>query len=299
MNPRPPSRPRARMSAVQTLRLSDGRGLCVRSWPGSGKEPLVLLHGLLDSSEGWRRLCERVGGIAFDLPGFGYSDPPSRGSIGGYARDVAEGLDALGIKRMTLVGHSFGGGVAAALAELLVDRVIALVLLAPAGFGRIHLAEAASLPVIRQLVELALPAVLSSRLAVTAAYATMVSNGAAPDPEAVARVMSGGGSLGPGVREATRSMAEAGRARDAARRRRLRYDGPVRAVWGDRDRLVPMSHSHGVRAAFPQAQIDVWKGMGHHPMVERLDDLIEVVQAATAQGRAGLRLAMAPRRAAA
>jgi pimeloyl-ACP methyl ester carboxylesterase len=287
------------MTAVRTLRLADGRGLCVRSWPGSGQEPLVLLHGLLDSSEGWRRLGERVSGIAFDLPGFGYSDPPSRGSIAGYARDVAEGLDLLGIERMTLVGHSFGGGVAAALAELLADRVTALVLLAPVGFGRIHLAEVASLPVIRQLVELALPVALSSRLAVTAAYATMVTNGATPDPETVERLTTRSGSLGPGVREATRSIAEAGRGPDAAGRRRMVYDGPVRAVWGDRDRLVPVSHSQGVRVAFPHAEIDVWKGMGHHPMRERIEDLVEVVQAAMAQEGPQLGAAITPRSAAA
>jgi pimeloyl-ACP methyl ester carboxylesterase len=36
-----------------------------------------------------------------------------------------------------------------------------------------------------------------------------------------------------------------------------RYRGPVVAVWGDRDRLVPVSHHHGVRAAFPQARIEI------------------------------------------
>jgi pimeloyl-ACP methyl ester carboxylesterase len=296
VNPHAPPQHPARMTAVQTLRLADGRGLCVRSWPGSGKEPLVLLHGLLDSSEGWSRLCERVSGIAFDLPGFGYSDPPSRGSIAGYAQDVADGLDMLGVKRMTLVGHSFGGAVAAALAELLGDRVTALVLLAPAGFGRIHLAEVMSLPVIRPLVELALPTLLSSRLAVTAAYVTMVTNGASPDPALIERVTSRGGSLVAGLREATLSIAEASRACVGDR---MQYDGPVHAVWGDRDRLVPVSHRIGVRAAFPHARIDVWKGMGHHPLRERTDDLIEVVEEAIAQGRARLRPPLPPLAAAA
>jgi pimeloyl-ACP methyl ester carboxylesterase len=254
----------------------------------------VWLHGLLDSSEGWSGVCDRVRGIAFDLPGFGYSDPPSRGSIAGYARDVADGLDMLGVERMTVVGHSFGGAVGAGLAELLGDRVTALVLIAPAGFGRIHLAEVVSLPVIGQLVALALPVLLSSRLAVTAAYVTMVSNGAAPDPELVERVTSRGGSLVDGVREATRSMTEAGRALDAFQSRRVHYDGPVRAVWGDRDRLVPVSHRSGVRAAFPQAQIDVWKGMGHDPIRQRTDDLIDVVQETIAGGRAQVRRVIPP-----
>ena len=83
-------------------------------------------------------LCERVDctRIAFDLPGFGHSDPASPGSVAGNASDIAEGLAKLGVGRSTLVGHSLGGAVATELAELIPDQVAALVLLAPAGFGR-------------------------------------------------------------------------------------------------------------------------------------------------------------------
>jgi pimeloyl-ACP methyl ester carboxylesterase len=126
-------------AVVESLGLGDGRALCVRRWPGTSDATLVILHGLLDSSEGWSPLAEGVSCsvVAFDLPGFGYSDLPERGSVSGYARDVAEGLELLGIDRFTLVGHSLGGAVAAALAELVPDEATTLVLLAPAGFGRI------------------------------------------------------------------------------------------------------------------------------------------------------------------
>jgi pimeloyl-ACP methyl ester carboxylesterase len=271
------------MASVETLRLRDGRALCVRRWCGSGQEPLILLHGLLDSSEGWSPLGERLSGIAFDLPGFGHSDPPSHGSIAGYAEDLAEGLEMLGVNRMTLVGHSLGGAVAAALAEQLGERVTALVLLAPAGFGRLPLAEIAWIPGLRQVVELALPLLLSSRLALTAAYVTMVSNGKPPDPELIERLTSRSRFLVDGVREATRSMMDAGRSPQAFQRRAVRYHGPVHAVWGDRDLLVPPSHHHGVLAAFPQARVQIWKGMGHHPLRERAEDLIEIVEGAIAE----------------
>ena len=111
--------------SVRSLTLSDGRSLCVRHWRGPGEETVVFLHGLLDSSEGWTRLCEELSctRVAFDLPGFGYSEPPARGSIAGYARDVAEGIEALGIERFTLVGHSLGGAVATALGELMPEKV--------------------------------------------------------------------------------------------------------------------------------------------------------------------------------
>ena len=230
--------------------------------------------------------------IAFDLPGFGHSDAPRLGSIAGYAQDVAEGLRLLGVERFTLIGHSLGGAVATALAELMPERVAALVLLAPAGFGRIHLAEAVSIPGVRSVVEAALPVALSRRLAVTAGYMTMVANGARPEREVVDRVTSRGGALVNGAREGTRAVVNAGRSRHAFHRRRFSYRGPVFAIWRDQDRLVPVAHRHGVRAAFPHARIEVWPGMGHHPLRERYEKLTAVI--ARAARAAGQRTARPP-----
>ena len=256
---------------------------------------MVILHGLLDSSEGWTCLCERVSvpALAFDLPGFGDSDA-SPGSITGYAHDVAEGLALLGVKRFALVGHSLGGAVAAALAELMPSQVSCLVLLAPAGFGRIHLAEAASIPGVRNVVEAALPLALSSRFAVTASFRTVVTNGHRPERDVVERVISRSGQLVEGAREGTRAVVRAGRHQDAFHRRRVGYDGPVLAVWGDRDRLVPVSHRHGVKTAFPQARIQVWYGMGHHPLTERFDKLLAMVTKASTAAHRPVRRKIAP-----
>lgn len=258
---------------VRALRLRDGRVLCVRRWRGNGENTLVLLHGLLDSSEGWECLgegvtCDRV---AFDLPGFGDSDVSTPGSIAGYARDIAEGLEMLGIRRFTLVGHSLGGAVATALAELMPDAVTALVLIAPAGYGRIGLAERVSMPGVRHLLHATLPLALSSRRVVSTAYVSMVSNQKSPARDVVERVISRGGKVADGVREGTRAVVHAGREHEAFYRRRVRYDGPVDAVWGDQDRLVPPCHRHGLRAALPHARVHVWHGIGHDPLRERFD----------------------------
>jgi len=170
-----------------------------------------------------------------------------------------------------------------------------MVLLAPVGFGRIHLAEAISLPGVRSIVQGALPLALSSRLAVTAAYATVVSNGLFPERAIVDRVTHRGGKLVPGAREGTRAAAEAGRSADAFRHRGISYDGPVFAIWGDQDRVVPLAHAEGVRMALPQARIDVWRGMGHHPIRERFEDLIATIEGATrAAELRWLRPALAP-----
>jgi pimeloyl-ACP methyl ester carboxylesterase len=276
----------ARVSIIHDLRLPDGRALGLRRRDG-GEPALVVLHGLLDSAEGWTPVLDATGGsaIAFDLPGFGHSDPPPRGSITGYADDVAAALDLLGVRQFTLLGHSLGGAVATALAERCAERVTALVLLAPAGFGRIPLAEAVSIPGLRNLVRAALPVALSNRFAVAAAYRTMVVAGlSAPQRDIVDRVIARGSDLVVGAREGTRAVVTAGRAPDAFHRRTVAYGGPVFAVWGEHDRLVPPGHAAGVRAALPQASIEIWPGMGHHPLVERFDELLGLIRQAMSAG---------------
>jgi pimeloyl-ACP methyl ester carboxylesterase len=267
------------LCCVESLRLDDGRQLCVRRWRGRDPRAVVVLHGLLDSSEGWRALSGALGCsvVAFDLPGFGLSDPPARGSVDGYAQDIIDGLEILGIERFTLVGHSLGGAVAIAIAELCPDQVTALVLLAPVGFGRIRLAEVVSLPGVRILVQAMLPWMLSSRMAVTAGYLTMISNGRLPEPEIVDRVTGSGRAVVSGTVEAIRAIVDAGRRKHAFARRRVGYTGPVLALWGDRDRLVPPSHRDGVLAALPQARVELWNGMGHHALAERFEKLAALI----------------------
>jgi pimeloyl-ACP methyl ester carboxylesterase len=272
---------------VQSLRLDDGRRLSVRTWPGSGGETIVFLHGLLDSSEGWAATCERRDGrdgrltltrIAFDIPGFGASDAPRHASVDSYARDIAAGLDQLGVGHFVLVGHSLGGAIATRLAELLSDRVNALLLLAPAGFGRIPLAEAVSVPGVAKLVELGIPRALSSRSAVSVSYRLMVTNGSLPEHELLERITRRRPQIAAGTREATRAIARSGHGAGAFHHRTVFYDGPVIAVWGDHDRLVPPAHRHALQRALPQAQIQVWAGMGHHPQHERLEDLLMLIR---------------------
>jgi len=121
----------------------------------------------------------------------------------------------LGVDRFALVGHSLGGAVATALAELLPAHVCSLVLLAPAGFGRVQLAEAASIPGVRDLLHAAFPRLLSSCFAVTTGFRTMVTNGNTPDRDVVERIISRGGELVAGAREGTRAVVAAGLHHDA------------------------------------------------------------------------------------
>ena len=83
----------------------------------STKTPLILLHGFGSRLETWRAVQDALAVdrrvIAFDHKGFGHSER-SDGDYGPekHARDVLAVMDALGVQRAVLAGHSYGGGVA-------------------------------------------------------------------------------------------------------------------------------------------------------------------------------------------
>ena len=264
-----------RSARVLSVQVPGGRRLSLRAWEGEGA-PLVLLHGLLDSSEGWAGLVRRTRRpcVAIDLPGFGHSDLPRRAEIDSYAEDVAVALHRLGLDGCTLVGHSLGGAVAAHTAQRS-ERLAALALLAPAGFGRIRLAEAFTLPGVVDVATAALPLALVNPLTVTAAYSAFVAHRRLPEPALVARLRSRARHAPRGVRAATIAIAEAGR----APLHTSLFTGPTAAVWGERDALVPRDHVRGVREAFPLARVEIWPAMGHHPQRERPRQLAHLVEA--------------------
>jgi pimeloyl-ACP methyl ester carboxylesterase len=76
--------------------------------------PVVLIHGMVNSSRHWRevalRLAEDYTVIAPDLLGHGDSAKPQGDySLGGHAGGIRDLLSALHVDRATVVGHSLGG----------------------------------------------------------------------------------------------------------------------------------------------------------------------------------------------
>jgi pyruvate dehydrogenase E2 component (dihydrolipoamide acetyltransferase) len=287
-----------RAAEIRDLVISEGRRVRVRCWTGTGR-PLVLLHGLFDDSEGWAQVARDTHRpcYALDLPGFGASSLPTRPRVSAYAEAIVEALEQLDVDGCTLVGHSLGGAVATAVAER-TDKVWALALLAPAGFGHIRMAEAVSLPFIKNITEAALPLALVNPLTITAAYATFVAHHRLPSKDLMDRVRRRAFSSGPGVRMAVEAIAAAGRSGNGFTGRQVAFHDPVAALWGEHDALVNPGHLPALRKALPQAHAEVWKGMGHHPQRERPADLTHFIESHAVTGRTRKRPVLRVQRAA-
>jgi pyruvate dehydrogenase E2 component (dihydrolipoamide acetyltransferase) len=106
---------------------------------GPSGDPVVLVHGFGGDKNSWlfvqQPLAEERTVHALDLPGHGASGKDvGDGSLATLAETVTGFLEAVGIERAHLVGHSLGGAVSAAVAKAAPGRVASLTLLAPAGY---------------------------------------------------------------------------------------------------------------------------------------------------------------------
>ena len=119
-----------RVEGVRLHYLSRGEGL-----------PVVLLHGNSGFAHDFASVLEAVDGgefraLAFDRPGHGFSERPAQdGAMSSQARLIRGALDALGVRRPVLVGHSWGAALALSYALRYADDTAALVLLAPAVYA--------------------------------------------------------------------------------------------------------------------------------------------------------------------
>jgi pimeloyl-ACP methyl ester carboxylesterase len=142
---------------------------------------------------------------------------------------------------------------------------------------------------VRTLVRHGLPLALSNPVSALGVYMAVIGNGHRPDPELVERLRHNAYRWAPGAACANEAITASGLSDRAFYRRQLDYHGSVLALWGDRDRLVPPAHSDGVMTAFPQAQVSVWKRMGHHPQRERPSELARFIEAACGHAVASAR----------
>jgi len=260
----------------------------------AGEGPaVVLLHGMAGTSAAWRHvmpaLARRFTVVAPDLLGHGASAKP-RGeySISAHANVIRDLAVALGIDSATVVGQSFGGGVAMQFAYQYPARCERLVLVSSGGLGPEvgALLRTLSVPGAEHVLALACSTAL--RQGSDAVIGWLGRIGFRPGP-VLDEVRSAWASLSdPATRRAffrtLRAVVDQrGQAVSATDRLYLTAQMPTMLVWGGKDTLIPVSHAFAAHEAIPGSRLVVFENAGHFPHCEDperfVDTLVDFIAA--------------------
>jgi pimeloyl-ACP methyl ester carboxylesterase len=249
---------------------------------GSGP-PIVLIHGMLNSSSHWRSVALNLAGdytvIAPDLIGHGDSAAP-RGdySLGAHAASIRDLLAAIGIDRATIVGHSLGGGVAMQFFYQFPQRVERLALISSGGLGRevTPSLRSAALPGVSPLLAMTIRPRLVAAMAQGGAHLRDRGVGAGVYLQAAARALRPLQSEG--ARDAFLQTLRAvidvhGQRVSATDRLYLLEALPTLIVWGERDNTIPLAHGRAAHEAIPASRFETLAAAAHFPHLEDPDGL--------------------------
>ncbi|WP_340538066.1 alpha/beta fold hydrolase [Nocardioides sp. GXZ039] len=269
---------------VQYVQMHGHRRAFVKA--GSGPA-LLLLHGLGCDHTTWApvidALAERYTVIAPDLLGHGQSAKPRADySVGGYANGMRDLLTVLGIDKATVVGHSFGGGVAMQFAYQFPERTERLMLVASGGLGPEVAAgiRAITTPGFHQMMGvLALPGIRHAGVA----GLRLASRSRIPgtrDLDEVARIYDT--FKDPRARAAIRHVVRAvvdwqGQIVTMSDRAYLTEAMPIAVVWGLDDYVIPVSHAQNAAAIAPGARVEVIENAGHFPHKDHPELFVEIL----------------------
>jgi len=228
----------------------DVRGTRIRTLRAGDGPPLLYLHGSGDPGR-WLPVQGELAAshdvIRPDQPGYGWSDEDHRiDTVHELAFFYLDLLDELGIDKVSVLGSSLGGWIAADLATIEPHRVAHLVLVGAAG---LRVADSG------QPDEFVLepPAAIET------------------DPPTMERYLRN--------RITTAHLAWNPYFHDPKLVHRLhRVLAPTLVVWGSEDGLVPPAHGHRWTELLPGSRLEVVEGSGHLPHVEQPEAFLKLVR---------------------
>jgi pimeloyl-ACP methyl ester carboxylesterase len=248
--------------------------------------PLILLHGFGASTYTWRHVHAELArthqAIALDMKGFGRSDKPLDEAYSALdqARLVKDFIVRRKLRRVTLVGHSYGGAVALALAleleRMRPRRLDRLVLIDAAAYSQglppaLHVLRT---PYLGPLSAAVIPPTVQSTAALALAYADP-SRIKAEDIEAYARPMSEPGNRHALVKTAEQIIPEHVNILTHQYRTLTR---PALLIWCRNDKIVPLSNGEKLARELPKARLEVIETCGHVPHEEEPARTLELMR---------------------
>lgn len=239
---------------------------------GSGEGlPLLLVHGFGGDISNWLltqdSLAKNRKVIAFDLPGHGASSKNVQdGSLAGLAKVATSLLDALGVSKAHVMGHSLGGGVALTVLRDAPEKVASLTLIAPATIGTHVNAD-----FITGFTE------AERNRAVQHELEKLVYNKALIGRKMVDAVVRA--RRLDGARDALRTIASAcfdnDRQRDALLPVLEKTDIPVEVIWGQEDAILS---ADAAKTLPDKVEVHVLAESGHLPQMEKAADVNKLVE---------------------
>ena len=232
--------------------------------------PVVLLHGFGADLNTWMftqpALAQGRRVIALDLPGHGgsvkqleHADPES------FAAIIGAALEALGIERTHLVGHSMGGGIAIALALRQPERVATLTLIASASLG-----PEINTAFIDGFVKAARRREATEVLGLLVHDPALVSRTMVEDVLRYKRLDGVPAALGAIAGEWFPGGRQRAGASDAVAALKL----PVQIIWGREDRIIPVAHAEALASRLP---VRIFDQTGHLPHMERAGEVNRLI----------------------
>ncbi len=255
-----------------TPREIDARGRRIRILEaGDGDVPIVFIHGFGADLGSWMfnqsRLAQRRRTVALDLPGHGGSvKDVGTGDRQAMTAAVGDALDALGIGRAHLVGHSLGGAIAASLAISRPASIASLTLIAPAGLGP---------EINRSFIE---GFVRAERRKEAADLLTHLVH----DPALVSRQMVEDVLRYKRLDDVPEALAAIADAWFSAGRQSVDLAAaiaalpmPVQLIWGAHDRIIPPSHAEPFAARRP---VHILSNSAHLPHMEQANEVNGLIE---------------------
>lgn len=234
-------------------------------------QDIILIHGLMSSTHEWAKNIDALAAghrvWAIDLIGFGFSARVAEPtySLKYHARSIREFLDAQGIARASIVGHSLGGGIALQFAHDYPERASKLVLIDPAAyiytwFKALQLATRVPyLPRTVGSIMLCNPRVHRSALRNALGDPTRLDEQALDARMRATRVK--------GTLDALLAMGASPHASDLPEGLR-ETAAPTLIIWGDQDLVLPLRHAKRLARDLPNAELVILEGAGHVPNEE-------------------------------
>jgi pimeloyl-ACP methyl ester carboxylesterase len=261
-------------AAVERSRLEVGgtRTRLLQAGPAEAGEAVVFVHGNPGSADDWERLVAASAGIgrralALDLPDFGETEAPPgfEHTVPGYATFLAEALDRLGVERVHLVLHDFGGPIGLVWTAMHPDALASVTLIDTGvlpGYRWHRLARIWRTPLVGEIFQ-----ATATRRAFRSLLNRNEPRGLPPEfidqmydhydrrtRKAVLALYRATDDPGSAATELIQLMAP--------------RDVPALVIWGGHDAYLPSSYAARQREAFPSADVNVLPASGHWPYAD-------------------------------